>query len=316
MMFGGIDLGGTKIEACLFDADLKPVRSRRIATPRSSYAELIDCLDAQYEWLRGEAAVADLALGVGIPGVTEASTGICLAANLVATGKPLREDLSRRLGFLVPFENDCKCFALSETNGGAGEGYETVFGLILGTGCGGGVCHKGRLVQGNNGLPGEVGHIGIPLSTAVSLKLPLLHCACGRDGCYETLISGPGMVALARHLAGIGVPAEQIAEQAEAGSAELRQVLDGWLELVCELLRTIQVTVDPDCIVLGGGLSRIKGVESKLSRQFLAHHVQGVRTPAILTAKYGDSSGVRGAAMLAVSRERRADVAGERLRQA
>ena len=316
MMVGGIDLGGTKIEACLFDASLKPVASRRIATPRSSYAELVDSVGAQYEWLRCEAAIADLALGVGIPGVTEASTGICLASNLVATGKPLRQDLSRRLGFAVPFENDCKCFALSEANGGAGEGYETVFGLILGTGCGGGVCHRGRLAQGNNGLPGEVGHIGIPLGAAASLKLPLLHCACGRDGCYETLISGPGMAALARHLTDMVVSAEGIAEQAEAGNEELRQVLDAWLQLVCELLRTIQVTVDPDCIVLGGGLSRIKGVESKLSGQFLAHQVQGVRSPAILIAKYGDSSGVRGAAMLAVPDGRCADVANERLRQA
>ena len=303
MMFGGIDLGGTKIEACLFDADLRPVKSRRIATPRHSYAELLDCLDAQYEWLRGEAAAADLALGVGLPGLTEASTGICRASNLVAMGEPLRQDLSRRLGFAVPFENDCKCFALSEANGGAGEGYETVFGLILGTGCGGGVCHRGRLVHGNNGLPGEVGHIGIPLSTAVSLKLPLLRCACGRDGCYETLVSGPGMAALARHLTGVVVPTEEIAKRAEAGNQELQQVLEAWLQLVCELLRTIQVTIDPDCIALGGGLSRIKGVESKLSREFAAHKVQGLRSPVILSARHGDSSGARGAAMLAVSRD-------------
>jgi predicted NBD/HSP70 family sugar kinase len=316
MMFGGIDLGGTKVEACLFDADLKPVRSRRVATPRSSYAELVDCLVGQYEWLRDAAAGADLALGVGLPGVTEAATGLCLAANLVAAGKPLRQDLSRRLGFAVPFENDCKCFAFSEANGGAGEGYGTVFGLILGTGCGGGVCRRGRLVLGRNGLPGEVGHIGIPLGTAVSLDLPLLHCACGRDGCYETLLSGPGMAALARHRTGRAVPAEAIAEQAEAGDADLQRVLDGWLHLACELLRTIQVTVDPDCIVLGGGLSRIKGLEAKLSRQFVVHQVQGLVSPAILPARYGDSSGVRGAAMLAVSRVRDVAGANDRIRQA
>ena len=146
--FGGIDLGGTKIEACLFDSDLNALCRRRTSTPRDSFQALVDALVDQYGWLRAQADMPDLAVGVGIPGLVESGTGLALTSNLPSTGKPLRSGLSHRLGLAVPMENDCKCFALSEANGGAGEGFETVFGLILGTGCGGGVCHRGRLVRG------------------------------------------------------------------------------------------------------------------------------------------------------------------------
>jgi len=298
-MFGGIDLGGTKIEACLFSVDLEPITSRRIATPRSSYPELIDAIAAQYDWLRTAAAVRDLPLGVGVPGIVERPTGLSKAVNLVAYGKPLHDDLSRRLNFPVPVENDCRCFALSEANGGAGQTYETVFGLILGTGCGGGVCYKGKLVAGTNGVAGEVGHIALPMNAAPPVQLPLLRCACGRFGCYETLAAGPGMTALARELIGVEVDPEKIAAEAAAGNQGLQHVFDAWLDIVCELLRTIQLNTDPGCIVLGGGLSRIEGVAELLKDRFTSHSIEGVCGPAILAARYGDSSGVRGAAMLA-----------------
>ena len=300
-MFGGIDLGGTKIEACLFDQDLVRLASKRVPTPQSSYPELLDALVDQYQWLRGEAGQADLPLGIGIPGLIEPDTGLSLTSNLPAMRKPLRDELSRRLGFAIPVKNDCKCFALSEANGGAGAPYDTVFGLILGTGCGGGVCYRGRLVDGASGLPGEVGHTGISIAAAHGLSLPLLRCKCGRIGCYETLISGPGMMALARSLVHVEREPEQIVAGALAGDRALEEVLEVWADLVCELLRTIQGTVDPDCIVLGGGLSRMQGIEARLSACFATHRITGARTPAIRVATFGDSSGVRGAAMLAVA---------------
>ena len=197
-MLGGIDLGGTKIEACLFASDLNPITRHRIPTPRRSFTDLIDAIVQQYEWLRGKAGQPSLSLGIGIPGLVEAGTGLSLASNLPSMGKPLREELSRRLGFTVATENDCKCFALSEANGGAGASFDTVFGLILGTGWCGGVCYRGKLVAGHNGLPGEVGHTGVPMAAAPGYSLPVRHCKCGRHGCYETLVSGPGMTALAR----------------------------------------------------------------------------------------------------------------------
>jgi len=298
-MFGGIDLGGTKIEASLFNSDFEMMETSRIATP-SSYGELVDALVEQYGWLCESAGVRQLPLGIGIPGLIDHTSGLSLTANLPATGMPLHADLSDRIGFPVVVENDCKCFALSEANGGAADGHETVFGLILGTGCGGGVCYRGALVNGHNGLPGEVGHFGIPLELANSLNLPSLRCGCGRAGCYETLISGPGMSALSQHLTGIKIRPEQIVAAARDGNEDMEGVLSAWLEIVCELIYTIQLTIDPDCVVLGGGLSRIDGIGTRLSESFVAHRIQGIGGPEIFPALYGDSSGVRGAALLAV----------------
>ena len=305
-MFVGIDLGGTKIEACLFNADLEPVLSRRIATPATSYLELVDALIEQYDWLCARACTdlghrGALPLGIGIPGLIDRQTGLSMTANLRADRMPLRDDLARRLGFAAPIENDCKCFALSEANGGAGAEYSTVFGLILGTGCGGGVCCDGRLVTGRNGLPGEVGHIGLPAHHPALRMLPALVCGCGRIGCFETLVSGPGMRALALHLTGTESSPEKIAIGASCGDPALRLVFDTWLDILCELVHMIQLTIDPDCIVLGGGLSRIEGLAGHLEDRFNRHRLQGTQAPAFLAARFGDSSGVRGAAMLAAN---------------
>ena len=297
-MRGGIDLGGTKIEACLFDPHLQEVTRRRIPTPRDSYDDLVDALVQQYEWMRGEAGLKRLPLGVGIPGIVDVKTGLSVMSNLPANHRPLRQDLSGRLGFHVPFQNDCKCFALSEANGGAGAGYQTVFGLIIGTGCGGGVCHRGALVEGRSGLPGEVGHLGIPAEVVPGVSLPLVRCKCGRIGCFETLISGPGIARLAKSVKGIDLEAHEIAAKA-ASDASLDEVMVLWAALVCELFRSIQATVDPDCIVLGGGVSRIPNVLALLKRHMPNHLIDGTRLPDVMLAKYGDSSGVRGAAMLA-----------------
>ena len=305
-MFGGIDLGGTKIEACLFDADLFPVLSRRIATPATSYSDLVDAVIEQYDWLCMRATSefgqrGRLSLGIGIPGVIDRKNGLSKTANLPAHDMPLRDDLARRIGFAVPILNDCKCFALSEANGGAGAGFATVFGLILGTGCGGGVCHHGRLVTGRNDLPGEVGHVGIPAHHPALRDLPALVCGCGRIGCFETLVSGPGMQALSRHRTGSERTPQEIALGASRGEPAMRRVYDTWLDVLCELVHMIQLTIDPDCIVLGGGLSRIEGLVGSLSDRFDRHRLTGTEAPAFLAAKFGDSSGVRGAAMLAAT---------------
>ena len=279
-MLAGIDLGGTKIEACLFDDDLVEQARKRVPTPRS-YPGLLDALVDQHRWLVAESGIGRLPLGIGIPGIIEAETGLSMTSNLAAMRKPLRADLSVRLGFDVLVKNDCKCFALSEANGGAGADFETVFGLILGTGCGGGLCHNGRLVEGFNGLPGEVGHTGIPFGTAAQYDLPLRQCNCGREGCFETLVSGPGMSALARSLKGADLQPEEIVAGAAAGDADLEAVLNVWLHLACELIRNIQATVDPNCIVLGGGLSRVAGIERRLQTTLPEHVVGGTRPPEI-----------------------------------
>lgn len=237
-------------------------------------------------------------VGIGIPGLVDAVTGASITANLPATGHKLSADLSNRLGRPTPVENDCKCFVLSEANGGAGAGMRTVFGLVLGTGVGGGVCVDGRLVVGLNGLPGEVGHLGLPAAEVARYRLPLIVCGCGRTGCYETLLSGPGMSRIAEDVARRPEEPTVIAAQAAAGDSAMGEVLDIWFSILAELIYTVQLTIDADCVVLGGGLSRIEGVADRLAEVFPLHRMPGVRSPKFAIAKFGDASGVRGAAML------------------
>lgn len=294
--FGGMDVGGTKIESCLFDEQFRPLERRRIETACATYEELLDCIVGEARWLDARAGGA-VDLGVGLPGLVDHTTGRALTSNLPATGRPLREDLIARLGRSVAMANDCKCFALSEANGGAGEGAETTLGLILGTGVGGGVTRQGRLVLGHNDLPGELGHLGIPGRLVIEWGLPILPCGCGRAGCYETLVSGPGLVRLARrHGAPDRSPAE-IARLAGTGDAAMAAALREWLTLLAELIHTAQCTIDMDCVVLGGGLSRIPDVAQMLSSAYRTLRIAG-RETRFAVARFGDASGTRGAAML------------------
>lgn len=295
-LFGGMDVGGSKIEACLFDERFRPLERRRVETACATYEELLDCIVGEARWLDERAGRA-VELGIGLPGLVDHATGRALTSNLPATGRPLREDLVTRLGRGVAMANDCKCFALSEANGGAGDGSETTLGLILGTGVGGGVAHHGRLVLGHNDLPGELGHLGIPARFVAEWGLPLLPCGCGRVGCYETLVSGPGLVRLAgRHDGAERSPAE-IAGLARTGDGAMTATMREWLALLAELIHTAQCTIDMDCVVLGGGLSRIPDVAQMLADAYRARQIAG-RETRFAVARFGDASGTRGAAML------------------
>lgn len=296
-LFGALDVGGTKIEARLFDSRLEVLERQRFPTAKGSYEELLEALQGAVGWL-DQVSGTKVELGVGLPGLIDPATGISMTSNVPATGHTLSADLSARIGRAIPVENDCKCFALSEANGGAGAGYRTVFGLILGTGVGGGVTVDGKLVVGHNGLPGEVGHFGLPAELVQRHNLPILSCGCGRTGCYETLLSGPGMGRIAQHLTGETVDSSAIVARAAAGDAAMRNVLDIWFDILGELIHTIQLTIDADCVVIGGGLSNIDGLVTELSRVFAPKMLPGVRQPAFATARFGDASGVRGAAML------------------
>lgn len=295
-LFGGMDVGGTKIESCLFDEAFRPLERRRVDTVCTTYAQLLDCIAGEAHWLDARAG-GEVDLGVGLPGLVDHTTGRALTSNLPATGQPLRDDLSARLGRSVAMANDCKCFALSEANGGAGEDAQTLLGLILGTGVGGGVTHRRRLVLGHNDLPGELGHLGIPGRCVAEWELPILPCGCGRLGCFETLVSGPGMVRLAGRHGGAGRSPPQIARLARAGDAGMARTMREWLGLLAELIHTAQCTIDMDCVVLGGGLSRIPGLEHMLAESYDACRIGG-RATGIAVARFGDASGTRGAAML------------------
>lgn len=295
-LFAGMDVGGSKIETGLFDDEFRPLERRRIETACASYEQLLDCIVGEAHWLDARAG-RTVDLGIGLPGLVDHATGRSLTSNLPATGRPLREDLLARLGRTVAMANDCKCFALSEANGGAGEGAETTLGLILGTGVGGGVTHHGRLLLGYNDLPGELGHIGIPGRLVTEWRLPLLPCGCGRTGCYETLVSGPGLTRLARRHGGQDRAPAEIARLSGRGDAAMAAALREWLTLLAELIYTAQCTIDMDCVVLGGGLSRIPDVAPMLAATYRSLQIGG-RETRFDVARFGDASGTRGAAML------------------
>lgn len=297
---GGVDLGGTKIEATLFRENLCVASRRRRATSRDKYAELLDAVVAEIEWLRREAGSDDLPVGIGIPGLVDPATGVSLTANLPARGHALGRDLHSRVGGGLSMANDCKCFALSEANGGAGNGFSRVFGLIIGTGLGGGFCVDGQLDTGANGLVGEVGHFGIPAHLAAELDLPVLPCGCGRKGCYETFVSGPGISAICKTLTGSAAKAHEISRAAHAGYPAMKRTLEVWHRLAAELLFTIHLTLDPDCFVLGGGLSDIPGIDVSLAAALDVSFLPSSKKPNILKPFFGASSGGRGAALLSL----------------
>lgn len=297
---GGIDVGGTKIEASVFDDNWNPVATKRIVTPYESYQALLNAVTEQAHWAREQSSVENMPLGIGIPGLHNTQTGIAFTANLPTNGKTFRTDLQEAIGTDVTFGNDCDLFAFSESVLGAGKGHKTVFGLILGTGIGGGVCHGDSLLQTLNGAAGEVGHLGISGALMQELGLPVLQCGCGRKGCYETLAAGPGMSRLSEIVTGQHLDAPLIVANAANGDKGAIQVMEIWRRLVAALISDLQVTIDPNCVVLGGGLSNIPNVASFIAEALPKELLQDSTPPVVMTAKYGDSSGTRGAALAAV----------------
>lgn len=293
----GIDVGGTKIEAIALDSKGIELERIRVATPKGDYAATITAIATLVRDL--ENATGQIGtVGVGIPGTIIASTGLVKNANSTwLNGQPLQHDLSLSLNREVRCANDANCFAISEATDGAARGFEVVFGVIFGTGCGGGVSINGRVHAGPNGLGGEWGHTQLPWATPE--ESPGMLCYCGRHGCLETWISGTGFEwdfarVTSRNLRGI-----EIVMAAEAGDKEANEALDRLVERMARGLSTVVNVLDPDAIVIGGGLSNL----GRLYEGGLSSHLRdygfggGVETP-ILRNVHGDSSGVRGAAWL------------------
>jgi fructokinase len=293
----GVDVGGTKIEAIALDPTGIEVKRIRVATPRGDYAATISAvvtLVRDLEHVMGQTGT----LGVGIPGTIVASTGLVKNANSTwLNGKPLQHDLSRALDREVRCANDANCFAISEATDGAARGFEVVFGVIFGTGCGGGVSINGRVHAGPNGLAGEWGHTQLPWATPDESPGPL--CYCGRHGCLETWISGTGFEGDFARVTSRNLRGKEIVAAAEAGDREADEALDRLIERMARGLSTVVNVLDPDAIVIGGGLSNLDrlyqgGLSSRLRDYGFGG---GVETP-ILRNTHGDSSGVRGAAWL------------------
>lgn len=292
----GIDLGGTKSEVQLFDAEWNRVAQRRDATPRD-YDSLVSVLVEQVQWAIAQAG-APIPVGVGAAGLVDAG-GNAFTANLPAKGRPLPADIAQISGHPITYVNDCRALALSEATFGAGRGYRTVMSLILGTGIGGGIALDGKLVPGPAGTGGEFGHTPAAAAVVSRHGLPIYRCGCGRLGCVETYIAGPGLRRMAGDLTGTPASPEEISA-GKGRDENLRKVWSVWLEMTAELLLSLVQTADPDVIVLGGGLSQVPGVTEDLAAALSATQIAGFGAPRIVLAEGGDASGARGAALAAV----------------
>lgn len=292
----GIDLGGTKIELIALDDGGIERHRERVATPAHSYDAIIAAVRELVS--RAEQSLGVVAtVGVGTPGALSPETGRLRNSNTVClNGQPLDRDLSQALAREVRIANDANCFALSEATDGAGRDAEIVFGVILGTGCGGGIVVRGQLLQGASAIAGEWGHN--PLPWPEPSELPGPACYCGRRGCIETFVSGP---AVSRDLVAHGGDAldvQTIASRAQHGHTRELAALERFFTRVSRGLATIINVVDPDVIVLGGGLSQLADLEEEIAGRLPTFVFSDCVRARVRRAEHGDSSGVRGAAWL------------------
>jgi fructokinase len=289
----GIDLGGTKTEILLLAPDGREILRRRAPTP-AGYEAALETIAGLVRAAEAETGVS-ASVGVGIPGCISPATGLVKNANSNAlNGHPFDKDLAARLGREVRVANDANCFALSEATDGAAAGSAVVFGVILGTGTGAGIVVNGRLLEGRHRLAGEFGHT--PLPWPEPDELPLRQCWCGQVGCLELYLAGP---ALALECDGPGArDASTIPARAEAGEAKARAALGRHAQRLARGLAGITNILDPDTIVLGGGLSNLPHLYEILPDLMRPYIFSDAFSPYIVRAQHGDSSGVRGAAWL------------------
>ncbi len=290
----GVDLGGTKIEVAVLAADGSlPVR-RRVPTPRDDYDATLTAV-TQLVGVVEEACGSTCSVGVGHPGAVSPASGRIKNANSTClNGHDLGLDLSQALGRQVRLANDADCFALSEALDGSGAGASPVFGAILGTGVGGGIVVEGKLLRGINAIAGEWGHNPMPADPDDTSPAP--PCFCGRSGCVETWLSGPALVADARGVA--ADDAQEVFRLAQAGDAQAAAAVDRYMPRLARALATVINVVDPEVIVLGGGLSNVETLYRQIPRLWgpwvFSDHV----ATRLVPPRHGDSSGVRGAARL------------------
>jgi fructokinase len=289
----GIDLGGTKIEILVLGPDGNPVLRRRTATPRF-YGEALTTIAGLIAKCEAEIGTT-ASIGIGIPGTMSPATGLMRTPNTECLNeKPFDRDFAALIGREIRIANDANCFALSEAADGAASGAKIVFGVILGTGAGAGIVVNGQVLEGRNGIAGEWGHNPLPWVTAADL--PLRPCPCGKAGCIERYVAGP---ALAFEADGEGArDASQLLARASSGDAAARLALDRHAERLARSLASVTNLLDPDVIVLGGGLSNLPHLYTDLPGLMAPFVFSDSFSTKIVPNKHGDSSGVRGAAWL------------------
>ena len=289
----GIDLGGTKIEAICLAADGQEIARQRMASPQGDYQATIQAivdLVGQIE----QSEHPEASIGMGIPGTISPASGLVKNANSTwLIGKPLHEDLSAALGRPVKLANDANCFALSESVDGAGKDASIVFGVILGTGVGGGVVIKGDIISGPNSIAGEWGHN--PLPWMAEDERPGAACYCGKTGCIETFLNGAG---LSNDYGSKSKTAEEIAALADQGDDAATLAISLYAERLARALASVINVIDPDIIILGGGLSNIEKLYELVPSLWQKWAFSDELSTRLVKNQHGDSSGVRGAAWL------------------
>ena len=296
----GVDLGGTKTEVIVLDADGRERMRRRVPTPRDDYDAILQAVaklvtDAEHEC---GAAPGETSVGIGTPGSLSRATALLRGSNSVClNGMPVKRDLESLLGRTIVLANDANCFALSEATDGAGRGAGVVFGVILGTGVGGGIVVNGRVLEGRNAIGGEWGHNPLPWPN--DDERPGAACFCGQHGCIETWLSGPGLVRDHRaHGAGEALVAETIVARASEGDPGCEATLVRYENRLARSLAHVVNIVDPDVIVLGGGLSNVERWYKSVPRLWTRWIFSDRVDTELVRNAHGDSSGVRGAAWL------------------
>lgn len=292
----GVDIGGTKIEAAALDRNGAFAVRRRLATPRNDYPAALDTIVGLVQSVESEIGEQSPA-GFGIPGTISPATGVVKNAyNSPFNGHPLDRDIADRLGRPIRMLNDANCFALSEAIDGAAAGAEIVFGVILGTGCGGGIVINGEPLRGRNAIAGEWGHNPLPWIGA--MDRPARPCSCGKIGCIETYLSGTGFAAHHNAATGSKLEAHEIVDLAAQGDDDARRSFDQYQDRLARALASIINVLDPDVIVLGGGMSNASDLYASVPERWKKWVFSDRVETRLVSPTFGDSSGVRGAAWL------------------
>ncbi len=290
----GVDLGGTKIEALALGDDGRELARKRVDTPRDDYTGTLEAIASLVRSVQASAGGGSATVGMGIPGTIRAANGLVKNANSTwLNGKPLAADISRLLGTEVRVQNDANCLAVSEASDGAARGHKVVFGVILGTGCGGGLVLEGKAHAGPNGVAGEWGHNPLPWPSPQEYPGPA--CYCGRSGCLEQWVSGTGIAADHLRVTGQALTTRQIGEEPDAAASA---TLTRFEDRLARGLASVVHVLDPDVVVVGGGVSRLPRIYKNLPALVQKYSFGGDFDTPIVPAEYGDSSGVRGAAWL------------------
>jgi len=296
----GIDLGGTKIEALAIDDQGVELARHRIDTPRDDYDATIVAMVGLVRRLEKQTGRTGT-VGAGIPGSISRITGLVKNSNSTwLNGRPLDRDLAAALGREVRLANDANCFAVSEATDGAAAGKHVVFGVILGTGCGGGVAIGARVHAGPNGVAGEWGHNPLPWQRPEEYPGPA--CYCGKQGCMEMWVSGTGIALDYRTVTGRARTTQEIVSEFEAGELEATAAIHRFEDRLARGLAQVINILDPDVIVIGGGVSKVEDIYREIPKKLPAYVFGGEASTPVLPAVFGDSSGVRGAAWLWPSR--------------